>query len=214
MFLDNTFKKRTMSALFIVSIIAYPIYLGGATLFLLNAILFLLCLFEIICSTKKPTDNAALKLFLIFYVIIGSASFINIRINHGLLVTVWVILVTCLADTFALIGGKLFGGLKMVPKISPNKTWSGFFCGIIASAVFSYFFGVYTGQKLLRNVLFCFSMAIISVIGDLIISASKRKLGIKDFSNIIPGHGGVLDRLDSLLLTASFTYLLFKIIEN
>ncbi|TFH89958.1 phosphatidate cytidylyltransferase [Vibrio ouci] len=106
-------------------------------------------------------------------------------------------------DVCQYVWGKSFGKHKIVPKVSPNKTWEGFVGGALTVIVASYFVAPYltplTGvQGLVAGVIIAFS----GFIGDLVISSVKRDLKIKDTSQFIPGHGGILDRIDSLMFTA------------
>jgi phosphatidate cytidylyltransferase len=112
------------------------------------------------------------------------------------------------SDTGAYYVGKNFGKHKLVPKVSPNKTWEGFVGGIILSLTFAglstfLFFPELPYQISLP---LAFVMSIVGVFGDLAESAIKRSTGTKDAANILPGHGGLLDRLDSLLFNAPILY--------
>lgn len=125
------------------------------------------------------------------------------------------------SDIGAYIIGILFGKHKMNPRISPNKTWEGFFGGIVISFILSFTFGMVLsscGIPLLKGILdhehwywlllVSVIMPIVSVIGDFIFSSIKRYYNVKDFSNLLPGHGGVLDRIDSVLVTSLIVTLL------
>lgn len=122
-----------------------------------------------------------------------------------------------LSDTFALFGGKLFGKHKLCPEISPNKTVEGFFSGVIMGTLSG--FGVYGILMLVgRNVIPLWAVLIASLIatlsgalGDLAASTIKREAGIKDYSNLIPGHGGMLDRIDSCLFSLPAVYLIYAL---
>lgn len=107
-------------------------------------------------------------------------------------------------DVFAMIGGKTFGGPKLAIKISPQKTWSGLFCGFAGSFIITMLFIQFTGLS--KNFGFYGLWAAInpflSQLGDLFISLFKRRFNVKDSGNIIPGHGGILDRFDSVVFTA------------
>lgn len=113
------------------------------------------------------------------------------------------------SDSFAYFSGRMFGKHKMAPKISPKKTWEGFAGGVI----FTLLLGFFIEQKMheLRGnwILVGFLISIFAPLGDLIESQLKRTFGVKDSGNIIPGHGGVLDRLDSFILCAPVIYLYF-----
>ncbi len=104
------------------------------------------------------------------------------------------------ADSGAYIFGKMFGKHKLAPKVSPGKTWQGFFGGLATSAVISWAFGALANLNVAVGVLLVCSLvaALASVLGDLTESMFKREAGIKDSGHLIPGHGGILDRIDSL----------------
>jgi len=113
------------------------------------------------------------------------------------------------SDTFAYLVGKFFGKHKMAPKISPKKTWEGYIGGVVLTLVLSYFIEKYQ-QDLRGNwMVVGFLVAAFAPLGDLVESQLKRNFAVKDSGNIIPGHGGVLDRLDSFLICAPVVYLYF-----
>ena len=114
---------------------------------------------------------------------------------------------TALNDIAQFVSGKCFGKHRLAAHISPNKTWQGLVGGVLASLAVSAALGLYlqlAGLPLLLALGLLLSLA--GVAGDLVFSAAKRRLGIKDFSQLIPGHGGILDRVDSLVLTAPLLY--------
>lgn len=122
------------------------------------------------------------------------------------------LLLLCLSvwstDIAAYFVGRHVGGIKLAPKISPNKTVSGCFGGLVASAVLGGIFGWFSGGAI--SAMTCaVIISILGQIGDLLESALKRKFGVKDSGVIIPGHGGVLDRIDSFVLSAPFVMLYF-----
>ena len=104
------------------------------------------------------------------------------------------------ADTFAYFAGRLIGGPKLAPRISPKKTWAGYFGGLLGAVLVSlaltYWLGYHPGVAFVVLVLV---LATISQIGDLLESALKRRFDVKDSGSLIPGHGGVLDRIDGLI---------------
>ncbi|WP_267405704.1 MULTISPECIES: phosphatidate cytidylyltransferase [unclassified Chryseobacterium] len=113
------------------------------------------------------------------------------------------------SDTFAYLVGKFFGKHKMAPKISPKKTWEGYIGGVVLTLILSYFIEKYQ-QDLRGNwMVVGFLVAAFAPLGDLVESQLKRNFAVKDSGNIIPGHGGVLDRLDSFLICAPVVYLYF-----
>lgn len=124
------------------------------------------------------------------------------------------ILIWC-NDTFAYLVGRTFGKHKLAPRISPNKTWEGFFGGVIATLVAGFVMHYYLDFMPLVGWL---GLAIIVLIfgttGDLFESAIKRSFNLKDSGNFMPGHGGILDRIDSLLFVLPLAYFYLRIIEN
>jgi phosphatidate cytidylyltransferase len=105
-------------------------------------------------------------------------------------------------DTAAIFAGKAFGKHKMAPKLSPNKTWEGGIANFLACLVVAMVVGRYTRLETLYSALLGINCGIMGQVGDLFESSLKRKAGVKDSGTLLPGHGGVLDRLDSLLATA------------
>jgi phosphatidate cytidylyltransferase len=179
-------------------------------------------------SSDRPLAALAITVFGVAYA--GALPCFLLDLRHlpnrgtfdvlgGALVTLPLI-VTWVGDTAAMFGGKLFGGPKLAPRVSPGKTRSGAICGMLASMAAAALFAgtvlrplgltLSLGQALLFG-------AVVSVLGqagDLAESLLKREVGLKDSSALIPGHGGVLDRLDSLyfaLPTAAALYRLFGV---
>ena len=131
--------------------------------------------------------------------------FIVIR-NRGLYLFIYLLLIPMVTDIFAMLGGKYFGKHKMCPKLSPKKTWegaiSGTLCGSIVGIVF---YSLLVGNLTFRVVIITILLSIVGQMGDLVMSKIKRENDIKDFSNIMPGHGGILDRIDSII----FVFLMY-----
>lgn len=113
------------------------------------------------------------------------------------------------SDSFAYFAGRLFGKHKMAPKISPKKTWEGFAGGVVCTLVLGYFIEQNFEELRGNWMLVSFLVAVFAPIGDLVESQLKRTFGVKDSGNFIPGHGGVLDRLDSFIIAAPVVYLYF-----
>lgn len=116
----------------------------------------------------------------------------------------WVFVVTWAVDIFAYFAGRAIGGPKLAPSISPNKTWSGLIGGVIGSAIFGYLFA----ERFEMPEFFLYAggpLAVLAQAGDLFESWLKRRAGVKDSGTLLPGHGGVLDRLDGLLVVSLAT---------
>lgn len=139
--------------------------------------------------------------------LIGSVLLIGTSFNTMILVRtlslyhfLFLILIFILTDTFAYVGGMLFGCHKLIPEVSPNKTIEGSVIGsLIGTIGASIFYHFLISPITIKVVLGIIALSIIGQIGDLMFSKLKRENDIKDFSNLIPGHGGILDRLDSTI---------------
>ncbi len=125
--------------------------------------------------------------------------------EHGRLIVFWLLLVVWATDTGAYAFGRLIGGPKLIPAISPNKTWAGLLGGMLCAALTG--FGVALlgpGLPAPAFAPFAALVAVVSQAGDFFESGAKRRFGVKDSGALIPGHGGVLDRLDGVLFAAPF----------
>jgi len=141
-----------------------------------------------------------------FYIILPCLAILWIRGDvmgfgaPGFAKIVFIALIVIAADSWAYIGGSLMKGPKLAPKISPNKTWSGFFSGLVFGAITGMLCAYFTGFNVTTGLLLAVPIVIFSVFGDLIESAIKRHLKVKDAGGLLPGHGGLLDRVDALML--------------
>lgn len=119
----------------------------------------------------------------------------------------FILIFTVLNDFMQMFCGKAFGKHKIIPKVSPNKTWEGFLGGVIGSTIIAVLMAPYLTPLTLKQSIFVgAALAVAGFFGDVTMSAVKRDFGVKDTSMLIPGHGGVLDRLDSLIFTAPLFY--------
>ena len=122
---------------------------------------------------------------------------------YGVTVILWILTIVWAADTLAYFAGKSLGGPKLAPRLSPNKTWSGFVGAIVGSAIASAVFALVAGLEAVAILaLLAALLAPVEQMGDLFKSALKRHYGVKDSGTLIPGHGGVIDRLDGLVAVA------------
>ena len=186
--------------------------LAVSTGLIIPILMFLLLLI----SQKDFIKRSTSAVFSVFYLAV-LGGFILLLANNpdgGERILALVILISC-NDTFAYFAGVLFGKHKMAPNISPKKSWEGLVGGLIASIIggaliFHNTFDVawYIGSAIgLMTV-------VTATCGDLIESAIKRDLAIKDMSNLLPGHGGIMDRLDSALFTAPAVWFAFELINR
>jgi len=120
----------------------------------------------------------------------------------GMQTVVWLGVVVVMTDTCAYFTGRTLGGPKLAPKISPNKTWSGLAGGIAGAAAAGGILAAFIDANAVNVALVSGGLAVIAQIGDLAVSIAKRAFAVKDSGNIIPGHGGALDRFDGVLSAA------------
>lgn len=125
---------------------------------------------------------------------------------HGKVLLVYMLFLVWAADSGAYIAGKLWGKHKLIPLVSPGKSLEGVIGGFILAMPVIFAGWFYLKPSLIPWLILAFGMVIISVVGDLFISMLKRRVHLKDTGSIIPGHGGFLDRLDSLIAVSPFFY--------
>ena len=153
--------------------------------------------------------DAFLLIGISLFIGIGFHNFLLVR-NNSIYLLLYLMSITVATDSFAYIIGSKFGRHKLAPLISPNKTIEGFVAGSVLGTIIGsllYFFLLRETESIFVIIACTFFLSLVGQIGDLIKSAIKRYAGIKDFSNLIKGHGGILDRLDSILF-AVMAYIL------
>ncbi len=125
--------------------------------------------------------------------------FIVIRTN-GLYLFLYLLIIPMVTDIFAMLTGNYLGKHKMCPKLSPKKTWEGSLGGLIGGSVVGLiFYTIFINNLTIKVIVITIVLSIVGQMGDLVMSKIKRENEIKDFSNLIPGHGGILDRIDSII---------------
>ncbi len=206
--------KRIVSAAIIVPIVVAAILMGGIPFVLLvltNAVIVMYEWFYLSLRSK----HKHLILFLgVIYVSIAFWSCYLIRVDHGVRYALLFVIMIWASDIGGYVFGKLIGGPKMAKTISPNKTWAGFAGAAIFPMLganlflhsYDYIYDIQTWDGITKVSLAMFFIgAIIGMVGqsgDLMISWFKRHVQVKDASTLIPGHGGLLDRVDAMMLAA------------
>ncbi len=181
---------------------------------LMIVVLILLMTVYVFTYPRYHVNQVAIAFFAMFYVTIMLSCIYLIRnLDGGGFMIVLVFLSSWGNDTLAYCAGRLFGKHKMAPVLSPKKTVEGGIGGVIGAGLLGLIFGFIVKPYIMfeYNVpvtfaLVCMAGALISIVGDLGASAVKRNYEIKDYSNLIPGHGGILDRFDSVIFTAPIIY--------
>ncbi len=208
---DNT-KQRVVSALVLIPIALYAIFYSFNAFLFLSIVIAILMTYEWLNLIKNVKESDQLKWHLIglFYIAIPLYSVIKIRLFDADILF-WMFAIIWTTDIFAFFAGRTFGGKKLCPEISPNKTWSGLIGGVVASALLGFISSFMFSGGFFFFIFISALIAVIEQASDLMESKFKRIFGVKDSGNIIPGHGGVLDRLDGMMLVAPFVLILISV---
>jgi phosphatidate cytidylyltransferase len=197
----NSLQQRLVSAVVMGVVFVAVLAIGGWFFALIILAIGGLAYKELFALTQTPNE----KFIGIAYILIPVLCLIWLRLSFSDVPVLMIMMTVILTDTGAYFTGRAIGGLKLAPKISPNKTWSGLFGGIFAAAIglglLAYFYGVAPAS---RYVILGAALAVIAQTGDLLESYLKRRAGVKDSGTLIPGHGGILDRIDGLLTAVPF----------
>ena len=218
--MKKEFEKRILSSIFIIPIALFFILQGSVFFLFFLGILFLVTSYEWIKMIKK---NQFIKIIGIFFLIFSFYSAYQLRNNLEIIVGLNAFLLIILICIFTDIGGYIFGKIFKGPKltkISPNKTYSGvigsFILSVMAASIFSQYQKSFTLFEIfilnnndLSYIVIILLISAVSQIGDLIISYFKRLAKIKNTGKLLPGHGGILDRIDGIIFAIPFSYLLF-----
>lgn len=212
---------RTLSAIVMAIVGVAAVYFGGAIFTLLILASLVAMLWELSrMASPALKEGRDWPIFLAYALAIIAAS-LNFIYLRSLPVGLWSILalfmIVILTDIFGYFAGRLLGGPKFWPRISPKKTWSGTIAGWVAAGLFGYnalalgfpleLLVIAKSPLVTAFIFMCLAFA--SQMGDIVESAMKRRYGIKDSSNLIPGHGGVLDRFDGMVGVGAVAALYF-----
>lgn len=166
-----------------------------------NPIYIALVVLVVMASYNAFTQNIKSRDYLvILYPTIPFLCFFSIYVNFGVKTIIWLIVTVAVADISAYFGGRLFGKSPLCP-ISPKKTLEGALIGLVIAILIGTIIGMST-KGFVASFFITFAIATISIFGDLYESSLKRSANVKDSGNILPGHGGMLDRVDGLLFSS------------
>ena len=210
----------------IIKIIAYVLFLMllvyGYTftgkIYLMNFTFVVISFIILFSSLLVYNDRKKYSVEDVFYILAAiiflSAAFnlfIVIR-SKSLMLLVYLLLITTMTDTFAYTIGSKIGKHKLLPNVSPKKSVEGFVAGLIGGTLIATVFYIFCidSSSIMLTIAITLVLSVIGQMGDLIFSSMKRHFNIKDFSNIMPGHGGILDRLDSIIFVL-LGYIIFTI---
>ena len=206
--MENNFKNlfnknlllRISSLTIFIPLMLLPIFVSNYLLFIIYIFFNAIILYEL--QLMKVRDEIQ-KLFIIYKVVITFTFFLFILIKVTAVMTsidlIKIIIAIWLFDTFSFLGGKMIGGKKLMPLISSGKTQSGLLVGISATLFSFYIYSLIINDIALKYLLFVSMIILFAFIGDVTASIIKRLSSVKDSGSIIPGHGGLLDRLDSFI---------------
>ncbi len=212
--MTKEFQKRLLSSIVLIPFCFFFIIKGSFLFNFLIAICFLISIYEwhMMSKNKKYYYVGFIFLFISFY---STYSLRNNFDGDSLTYFLFIILICICTDIGGYIFGKIFKGPKLV-KISPNKTYSGVVGGYFLSIIIIFFVSKYLDLLFSQQYIFTIETFIlivlfstISQVGDIIISIFKRLSNIKDTGKIIPGHGGLLDRIDGMIFVFPFSYIIY-----
>ncbi len=212
------------AVLILASPLIRPTMLSGPIMFLLVAYLIILLTCSVLWNEIIKFSDVARAFFMMIYAVLFPLHLTYTRMmEHGVLLLLLIFMGAWMPDTFAYFSGMLFGKHKLIPKVSPKKTVEGAIGAVVGAVISFLVFGLvlsyYFDFTIHYPALIFLSLlcGVVAQFGDLSASVIKREWGKKDFGNLIPGHGGILDRVDSLLFVAPLTYyflLIFEVISK
>ncbi len=221
----SALTKRIASAVVIAPIFIGAIILGGIPLAIWLLIAFAISVYEWFGLAKKiPPYYLQIMAVGVVYMALSYSSFLALREVYSINLLLMFIGMIWISDIGAYAVGKTFGGPKLIVEISPNKTWSGFVGALLFPALFGGIWTVVIGFDSEFNdnpwyimMLICSILGIVmgtvGQAGDLLVSYLKRRAKVKDTGALIPGHGGILDRIDSMLLGAPVFFIIITLLS-
>ena len=205
--MKNEFFKRLLSSIILIPISIFFIIKGS----IFFNIFIIICFFITIYEWFKMIKKNLTKIIGLIFLVLSFYSIYKIRndFDRDFLYLFFVTVVCVSTDLGGYIFGKIFKGPKLI-KISPNKTYSGSIGGYLFSVIFTYIYLNFEQIEFTTEVfIFVVLISTVSQLGDILISYFKRLSKIKDTGKIIPGHGGLLDRIDGMIFAFPFSYLIF-----
>ena len=200
----NETLKRALSGAVYVAVMWMGTSYSELSFHILFSVILVVCLYEMWKLRKGKTK------ILSFIYVLGPLLLVHLYTQKIIL---FIFILTWTFDTFAYLFGVKFGRQKIMPSISPKKSWEGFVGGLAFTILSSYLSYSYFGFNSFKEVLIiCIILPFTATLGDFIESYYKRQSGVKDSGNFIPGHGGMLDRMDAFMITIPVLYLLTNLL--
>jgi len=210
------YKRTWIFGIAILLFFSFTDYFPGYIIYTFTIISVVIPFVNYFINEKISKEDISNFFLSTIYIILPFGLLLRIPFSHGaynpiILIAIFIFIWT--NDSFAYIVGKSIGKHKLIERISPNKTIEGFIGGLVATNIIGYIVSTYyTELSTLHWFILANITGLFAVMGDLIESKFKRLAGVKDSANVIPGHGGFLDRLDSLILVAPFVYLFLQLV--
>ena len=211
--IKNELTKRLFSSLILIPVVLFVIIEGSILFNLFISICFIITAYEWLQMSKLNNQ----KIFGLFFIIFSFYTIYKIRndFNHDYFHILLIAIICISTDTGGYIFGKILKGPKLT-KFSPNKTYAGVIGSFLLSIIITILFfklslKIHNFRFTEQTFIFVLVVSLVSQIGDIIISYFKRLFKVKDTGNIIPGHGGILDRIDGMIFAYPFSYIIFLI---
>ena len=211
--IKNEFMKRVLSTLIMIPVVLFLIIEGSILFNLFISICFIITAYEWFQMSKLNNQ----KIFGLFFIIFSFYTIYKIRndFNQDYFHILLIAIICISTDTGGYIFGKLLKGPKLT-KLSPNKTYAGVIGSFLLSIIITILFfelslKIHNFRFTEETFIFVLVVSLVSQMGDIIISYFKRLFKVKDTGNIIPGHGGILDRIDGMIFAYPFSYIIFLI---
>ncbi|MFL2898926.1 MAG: phosphatidate cytidylyltransferase [Candidatus Pelagibacterales bacterium] len=205
-FFNIELAKRLFSVIIFVPIFIYSLYQGGVLLLSLFIFFFIMILRELVNIFKLSNIKIGVAIYILLATFtIVLCPFYYFSLDDNFFIFIYVLSSLWIFDTFSYIGGNLFQGKKIFPKLSKGKTYSGSITGFTAVFLFNLSFSYYIYNKILFSLfILAFLICTLSFLGDAVVSFMKRRSGLKDSGKLFIGHGGFLDRMDSFIFVFFF----------
>ena len=201
----NELVTRSISGIIFIAILLLGTIYSQTSFIILYLSLAIISIYEMWNILEKKSILPLVFVSLPFTLLISLTGFKN---DFDPLLVLYILILTWTFDSFAYLFGSRYGKNKILPKISPKKSWEGFFGGYILTLITSFILMNYQAKLLEEYIIIAFILPVTATIGDLIASYYKRKSNVKDYGKIIPGHGGIIDRLDAIFITIPVVFII------
>lgn len=201
----NELVTRSISGIIFIAILLLGTTYSQTSFIILYLTLASISIYEMWSILEKKSILPLVFVTLPFILLISLTDFKN---DFDPLLVLYILILTWTFDSFAYLFGSRYGRNKILPKISPKKSWEGFFGGYISTLIISFILMNYQAKLLEEYIIIAFILPVTATFGDLIASYYKRKSNVKDYGKIIPGHGGIIDRLDAIFITIPVVFII------